>query len=215
MFDLTSRAGADLRRSLNLSSITPQDTPLARAALPSNEAAVRYYAEGRAKQEAYDAAGAKELLLKAVAADPDYPLAHAYLADAWSHLDISCAPSRRRSDHWSFPGNCRRKDGWHSKALTGCKFPDWPGAARAYGELHRMRPDNLDYGLELATVQYRSDPAAALATLRELRQLPPPLGSSPRIDFVEASAQMNQNAAAAIAAAERGIATAEAQGSRP
>ena len=213
LFDLTSRAGADLRRSLNLSSITPQDTPLARAALPSNEAAVRYYAEGRAKQEAYDAAGAKELLLKAVAADPDYPLAHAYLADAWSHLGYqsrAIAEAKRSLElSWKLPPEGRL-------ALEGSyrmKIPDWPGAARAYGELHRMRPDNLDYGLELATVQYRSDPAAALATLRELRQLPPPLGSSPRIDFVEASAQMNQNAAAAIAAAERGIATAEAQGS--
>jgi eukaryotic-like serine/threonine-protein kinase len=211
LFDLAARAGADLRRSLSLSSITPQDTALARASLPANEAAVHYYAEGRAKLEAYDAASAKDLLSRAVAADPDYPLAHAYLADAWSHLGFhsrAVAEAKRSLElSWKLPPEGRL-------ALEGSyrmKIPDWPGAARAYAELHRMRPDNLDYGLELATVQYRSDPAAALSTLGELRQLPPPFGDSPRIDFVEASAQMYLNAAAANTAAERGIAKAETQ----
>jgi eukaryotic-like serine/threonine-protein kinase len=211
LFDLASRAGADLRRTLNLESITPQDTALARASLPSNEAAVHYYAEGRAKQEAYDVASAKDLLTRAVAADPDYPLAHAYLADAWSQLGFkskAVAEAKRSLElSWKLPPEGRL-------AVEGSyqmKVPDWPAAARAYAELHRMRPDNLDYGLKLATVQYRSDPIASLATLHELRQLPAPLGDSPRIDFVEASAQMNHNVAAANAAAEQGIAKAEAQ----
>ncbi len=213
LFDLASRAGADLRRSLNLNSITPQDTALARASLPSNEAAVRYYAEGRAKQESYDAAGAKELLLKAVAADPDYPLAHAYLADAWSHLGFqsrAIAEAKRSLElSWKLPPEGRL-------ALEGSyrmKLPDWPGAEKAYAELHRMRPDNLDYGLELATVQYRLNPSQALATLRELRELPAPTRDDPRIDYVESSAQMYHDLAAAEAAARKGLAKAEAMGS--
>jgi eukaryotic-like serine/threonine-protein kinase len=213
LFDLASRAGADLRKSLGENSITPQDTALARASLPSNEAAVRFYAEGRAKQEAFDAAGAKDLLLKAVAADPDYPLAHAYLADAWSHLGFqarSIAEAKRSLElSWKLPPEGRL-------ALEGSyrmKLPDWPGAAQSYTELHRMRPDNLDYGLQLATVQYRLNPSAALATLREVRELPPPLRDDPRIDFVESSAQMDYDLAAARAAAQRGIAKAEVRGS--
>ena len=47
---------------------------------------MRFYAEGRARSWAFDFAGARDLLLKAVAADPDYPLAHSALSEAWYHL---------------------------------------------------------------------------------------------------------------------------------
>ena len=47
-------------------------------------------------------------------------------------------------------------------------------------------------------------PEDALATLKILRQLPAPAGDDPRIDLLEASAQVTQNIAAAQAAAKRG-----------
>jgi DNA-binding winged helix-turn-helix (wHTH) protein/tetratricopeptide (TPR) repeat protein len=210
LFDLASRAGSDLRKSLNLNSITPQDVALARASLPSNEAAARYYAEGRAKQEKYDAAGARELLLKAIAADPEYPLAHAYLADAWSTLGFqsrAVAEAKRSLElAWNLPPEGRL-------ALEGAyrrKLGDWDGAAKAYGELHRMRPDNLDYGLQLAKSQYPVNPSLALATLREVRELPSPIRDDPRIDYVESSTQMFHDITAAEAAARSGLAKAAA-----
>jgi eukaryotic-like serine/threonine-protein kinase len=213
LFELASRAGADLRKSLNLNSITPQDVALARASLPSNEAAARYYAEGRAKQENYDAAGARDLLLKAIAADPDFPLAHAYMADAWSNLGFqsrSLAEAKRSLElSWKLPPEGRL-------ALEGAyrrKLGDWDGATKAYGELHRMRPDNLDYGLLLAKSQYPVNPSLALATLREVRQLPAPMRDDPRIDYVESSAQMYHDLAGAEAAARNGLVKAEAMGS--
>jgi eukaryotic-like serine/threonine-protein kinase len=213
LFDLASRAGAELRKSLNLNSITPQDVALARASLPSNEAAARYYAEGRAKQEKYDAAGARDLLVKAIAVDPEYPLAHAYLADAWSTLGFQsrAVTEARRSLElsWNLPPEGRL-------ALEGSyrrKLGDWDGAAKAYGELHRMRPDNLDYGLQLAKSQYPVNPSLALATLREVRELPSPMRDDPRIDYVESSTQMYHDITAAEAAARSGLAKAEAMNS--
>jgi eukaryotic-like serine/threonine-protein kinase len=181
--------------------------------LPSNEAAARYYAEGRAKQEKYDAASAKDLLLKAIAADPEYPLAHAYLADAWSTLGFQAravAEAKRSLElSWKLPPEGRL-------ALEGAyrrKLGDWDGAAKAYGELHRMRPDNLDYGLQLAKSQYPVNPSLALATVRELRELPAPMRDDPRIDYVESSSQMYHDLAGAEAAARNGLAKAEAMGS--
>jgi DNA-binding winged helix-turn-helix (wHTH) protein/tetratricopeptide (TPR) repeat protein len=213
LFEMASRAGAELRKSLNLNSISPQDVALARASLPSNETAARYYAEGRAKQEKYDTAGARDLLLKAIAADPEYPLAHAYLADAWATLGFqsrAAAEAKRSLElSWKLPPEGRL-------ALEGSyrrKLGHWDGAAKAYGELHRMRPDNLDYGLQLAKSQYPKNPSLALATLREVRELPAPMRDDPRIDYVESSAQMYRDLAGAEAAARNGLVKAEAMGS--
>lgn len=47
---------------------------------------MRLYAEGRARLWAFDFLGARDLLVKAVAADPDYPLAHSAVSEALWHL---------------------------------------------------------------------------------------------------------------------------------
>jgi eukaryotic-like serine/threonine-protein kinase len=212
LFDLASRAGADLRKSLGLRSLSSQDAVSARASLPSNQAAIRYYSEGRARQAIFDFAGAKDAFVKAVAADPDYPLSHGFLADAWARLGFetkAVAEAKRSLElSWSLPAEERLllEGSYHSKIY------DWPGAVQPYLALYRLRPDNLDYGLQLATAQYRVNASDSLATLRALRQLPGPVGEDPRIDFVEAEAQMNHDFAAAQAAAKRGIAKAEAEG---
>ncbi len=211
LFELASRAGADLRKSLGLRSLSTQDAVFARASLPSNQAAIRYYSEGRARQAIFDFAGAKDALVKAVAADPEYPLAHGFLADAWARLGFeskAVAEAKRSLElSWSLPAEERLEleGSYHTKIF------DYPGAVKPYLALYRMRPDNLDYGLQLAAAQYKVYPSDSLATLRALRQLPPPVGDDPRIDFVEAEAQMNHDLAAAQSAATRGIAKAETE----
>ncbi len=64
----------------------PEDSAIAtRAALPANEKAARLYAEGRAKLWGFDFFAARDLLSEAIAADPNFPLAHAALSDVWWH----------------------------------------------------------------------------------------------------------------------------------
>ena len=86
LFELAAQAGAELRQSLGVHSVSAEAISAARAALPSNQEAVRLYAEGRAKLWAFDFLGARDLLVKAVAADPKYPLTHSALSEAWWHL---------------------------------------------------------------------------------------------------------------------------------
>ncbi len=89
LFAFAISAGAHLRTSLGM-GVLPEDTAnAARASLPSNQAAVRLYSEGKAKLWAFDLVGARELLVKAVNADPNYPLGHSALSDAWWHLGYS------------------------------------------------------------------------------------------------------------------------------
>ena len=86
LFELASQAGVHLRQSLGVSSVSAEASSAARASLPSNQQAVRLYAEGRAKLWAFDFVGARDLLVKAEAADPQYPLVHSALSSAWAHL---------------------------------------------------------------------------------------------------------------------------------
>ena len=74
-------------------------------------------------------------------------------------------------------------------------------------------PDNLDYGLKLASDQAEGElHQDALATVAVLRTLPPPAGDDPRIDVVEAKAQVElSNATGALAAATRAVATGTAR----
>jgi DNA-binding winged helix-turn-helix (wHTH) protein/tetratricopeptide (TPR) repeat protein len=213
LFDLASQVGNSLRHNLGLGPLSSEVVTATRAALPANEKAARLYAEGRAKLWAFDFHSASDLLTKAIAADPNYPLAHAALSDALWHsgyqvrakaeaqraLELSNQLSREQ--HLLVEGQYRRAMG------------DWPKTIDAYQALFHLFPDSLDYGLLLASSQFHIKPSDSLETLARLRHLPAPLGDDARIDMTEASAWISTDLNQARAAAKRAIAKASAQGS--
>jgi eukaryotic-like serine/threonine-protein kinase len=213
LFDLASQVGNNLRQHLGLGPLSSEVVTATQAALPTNEKAARLYAEGRAKLWAFDFYRARDLLTQAVAADPNYPLAHAALSDALWHsgyqvkarsevqraLELSNRLSQEQ--HLLVEGQYRRAMG------------DWPKAVDAYQTLFHFFPDSLDYGLLFASAQLHIKPSASLETLARLRHLPAPLGDDARIDVTEASAWINTDLNQARAAAKRAIAKATAQGS--
>jgi eukaryotic-like serine/threonine-protein kinase len=211
LFELAAQAGAELRKTLNISSMSTQEAVSARAALPANQNAVRFYSEGLAKAREYDSRSARELLKQAVAADPNFPLAHAALADALSISGFhkqSIAEAKRAVD---LSAGLPTEDRLMIEGSYRSKLSDYAGAIQAYGALFQLRPDNLEYGLWLATAQYHVKREDALATLQTLRKLPSPIGDDLRIDLVEGSAEMNHDFAASKAAVRRAIGKAEAQ----
>jgi eukaryotic-like serine/threonine-protein kinase len=213
LFELASQAGSHLRQSLGLNSISADDSSAARAALPVNANAVRLYSEGRAKLFNYDFLSARDLLTKAVAADPNYPLAHSALSEALWHLgyEVKSRASAQRALELSthLPEEDRLLvEGQYQRAVAA-----WPKAVEAYQTLFNRFPDRLDYGLLLASAQVQSGGHDALPTLSQLRKLPPPASDDPRIDTVEASALMSSDLPKSHAAAERAIAKSTAQGS--
>jgi hypothetical protein len=95
---------------------------------------------------------------------------------------------------------------------------DWAAAGKTYTTLVHLFPDNLDYGLRLATVQRHINSDYALQTLASLRRLPPPIGSDPRIDLMNATVMnatvlIGHDLRSARLAAQQAIAKATAQGS--
>jgi DNA-binding winged helix-turn-helix (wHTH) protein/tetratricopeptide (TPR) repeat protein len=213
LFNLVSDLGAKLRRNLGVAAPSEGIEIAARAALPSNEKAARLYAGGRTRLWAFDYFAARDLLSKAIAADPTFPLAHAALSEVWWHTgyDSRARVEARQALELSNLLSQEQRllvEGQYQRTVE-----EWPKAVETYHSLFRLFPDNLDYGLLFASAQMHLSAADSLQTLAVLRQLPPPLGDDARIDMTEASAWINRDFTKAEAAAKLAIEKATAQGS--
>ena len=212
LFDLAAQAGARLRQRLGLSANAFGDANEARVALPSDQRTARLYVEGRAKLWAFDFLGARDLLLKAVAADSEFPLAHSALSEAWWHLGYEGKARAEAQRARELSQDLPEEDRFLIEGQYWRAMEDWPKTVQAYRTLFQLFPDSLDYGLLLATAQIRFQPAAALQTLAALRRLPAPVGDDARIDMTEASAWIGQDLVKARAAAKAAVAKGRAQG---
>ena len=212
LFELATQAGQALRQSLGIGSASTPASLQARAALPSNQEAVRFYTEGQGRLWAFDYIHARALLAKAVVADPTYPLAHAALADAWSHLGYAPKARAEIEQARSLSGHLGPEDRLLIDGQYYATIQDRTRAVDAYRQLFTQFPDNLDYGLRLADEQRWVNPDDALHTLEALRHLPLPSSGDPRIDYLEARSWVNNDVAKAQAAAWRAVEKGTAQG---
>ena len=213
LFSLVDDLGGKLRQRLGATPVSEEGAIATRAALPSNEKAARLYAEGRAKSWVFDYFAARELLEKAIAADPNFPLSHAALSEVWWHIGYD-AKARAEAQKALELSNLLSQEqrllvvGQYQRTVE-----EWPEAVATYRSLFRLFPDNLDYGLLFASAQMHLSVPDSLQTLAVLRQLPSPEGNDARIDMTEASAWINRDFTKARAAAQSAIAKATAQGS--
>jgi eukaryotic-like serine/threonine-protein kinase len=207
--DLATRAGEELRQKLGIGEVTSTEAALVRASLPSNPEAVRLYSEGLAKLRVVDALAARDLLERAVAADPNYALGHSALADAWAALGYdqrAREESRKARDLSS--GLSHEERLW----IEGRDWElnrKWDKAVEIYRTLCDFFPDNIEYGLHLAASQKQARTVdEALATLAALQKLPAPDRDDPRIplqqaDVYDIKGAYKEQQSAAEAAASR------------
>ncbi len=212
LFDLAAQAGSRLRQRLGLSANSSGDASAARLALPADQRSARLYVGGREKLWAFDFLGARDLLLQAVAADPQFPLAHSALSEAWWHLGYANKSRAEAQRAQELSLDLAQEDRLLIEGQYWRAMHDPAKAVQAYRQLFHLFPDNLDYGLLLATAQINVQPSAALQTFATLRRLPAPLGDDARIDMTEASAWIGQDLSKARAAAEAAINKGRAQG---
>ncbi len=213
LFELAAQAGAELRQSLGVNSVSAEAISAARASLPSNQEAVRLYAEGRAKLWAFDFQGARDLLVKAVTADPNYPLTHSALSEAWWHMGYESKARGEAQRALDLSQHLPQEEQLLVEGQYRRATEDWPKTVQAYQTLFGLFPDRLDYGLLLASAQMHITPADSLRTLAALRHLPPPAGDDARIDMMEASGLIGTDFTKARSAAQRAIDKASVQGS--
>jgi DNA-binding winged helix-turn-helix (wHTH) protein/tetratricopeptide (TPR) repeat protein/TolB-like protein len=188
LFDMVTQAGSQLREKLGVEAVSPVDAVSIRGALPSNRDAARLYSEGLARLRVFDALDARDLLQRAITADPKYSLAHSALAEAWSRLGYDKKARQEAQQAFDLSTNLSRED----KLAVEGRYRDidhqYPKAIDVYRALFTLFPDNVDYGLKLADVQARGHKGDdALATVESLRKLPPPASEDPRIELAEST----------------------------
>jgi DNA-binding winged helix-turn-helix (wHTH) protein/tetratricopeptide (TPR) repeat protein len=187
--DLINRAGATLRVKLGIAAVSESQALAVKATLPSSFEVARLYSQALAKMRAFDNLAARDLLQQAVAGEPDFALAHSALAAAWQNLGYDAKAREEAKRAFDLAAALGNEDQlWiegHYREMA-----DQPDkAVQTYRTLFQSYPDNLEYGLRLAFVQYRTAKGQdALNTVARLRKLPSPARDDPRIDVLEGSA---------------------------
>ena len=189
LFSLISQAGAQLRSKLGARELSAAEASGVQSALPNSSQAAQFYSQGLDKMRAFNAMAAKDLLEKAVAAEPEFSLAHTALASSWSALGYDARARREAEIAFKCSKGLSREDHLFVEGQYREAIHEWPRAIQIYQTLATFYPDNLDYGLRLAGTQIASgDEPGALLTAAALRKLPLPIADDPRIDYLEMKA---------------------------
>ncbi len=187
LFELVTRTGMELRQQLGVGELSAEQQSALRAAKPASPESALFYAEGREKLRHFDAVGARKLLEKVIENDPDYPLGHLAMADVWNALGYDRQARMETRRAFKLSSSLPREDRYLVIARHRESQKEWDKAFEAYQILLTFFPSSLDYGLYLGKAQLdASQPEAALATTKKLRQLPGQASQDPRLDILEA-----------------------------
>jgi eukaryotic-like serine/threonine-protein kinase len=210
LFDLVSLLGREVRRELGWTDPSPEQVRAAQKLQPESPEAERPYAQGLEKLRVYDAQGARDLLQRAVAAEPNSAVIHSALSRSWTGLGHEAQGLAEAREAVRLAAALPNEQRLAIEARFHEASREWVKASEIYRSLWTFYPDNLDYGLQLAnsfSISGRS--ADALATVAALRHLPLPLREDPRIDLQAAQiarrlADPGEELRAATAAADKG-----------
>jgi tetratricopeptide (TPR) repeat protein len=186
---LVTRAGAQLREKLGIGDVSDVDAYTVKASMPSNVTAARLYSEGLEKLRHFDVLAARDLLLKAVEADPQHAATYVALSAAWSSLGYDGKAEQAAKRAFDLAANLSNQDRLRVQGQYYETSSQSDKAIASYRALFGLAPDNLDYGLKLANAQITGGkPSDAMSTIATLRKLPPPEGDDLRIDLAETRA---------------------------
>jgi tetratricopeptide (TPR) repeat protein len=188
ILELVSRSGAQLREKLGVNPAST-DVEAVHSSQPANLEAARFYAEGLEKLRFFEALQARDLLQKAVTADPRHSLAQAALGTSWAMLGYMTRAKEETRKALDLSAKLSREDRLVVEGKYRETSLEWDQAAEIYRTLFGFFPDNVEYGLRLAAAQTSAGkPKAALATIEALRKFSTLNANDPRIDLAEARA---------------------------
>jgi eukaryotic-like serine/threonine-protein kinase len=213
---LVAGAAATLRAKLGLGAPTESEQASTRDSLPGNPEAARLYSAGLEKQRVFDLLVARELLEKAVAADPKFALAHLQLSELWTFYGDSKRAQEEAKKALDLSAGLSREQNLMVEARYYEVLHQWDKTIDIRRTLFNFFPDNLSHGLQLSHVQAAGGKGDdSLATIENLRKLPAPDRDDPRIDLAEAqAASVVSDYKRMAAAADRTARKAQAIGAR-
>lgn len=185
---MVASAGTKLRSAFGQGALNTERAAGLAASRPQSPEVIRLYAEGLALLRDFDALGAKALLEKAVAIEPEFALAHAALAEAWSTLGYDALAVEQAQRAVDLSKTLGREESLAIEGRLRAMQKDWKKAAEVYAVLHGFVPDDLDYGVRLAEARAAAgDQNGAKEAIRDLRALARPVADDPAIDIADAS----------------------------
>ena len=208
LFELVSLAGSRLRSRLGIADPSSQEAVGLRASLPAGTQAARLYAEGLSRLRVFDGLGARDALLKAIAADPKCSLAHSALAETWTILGYDDRAKEEGKRAFDLSDGLSRPDRLFLEGTYHQTTKEWSRAIEIYTTLFDSYTDNPDYGLHLASsLTAAGKPNEAIVVLDKLNKLPLS-AEDPRIDISRsrallAAGALKQSQSMAEAAAEK------------
>jgi eukaryotic-like serine/threonine-protein kinase len=212
IFGLSDHIAHDLRVDLKVAEISSASRAQLLAAVPNNLASPAYF-NGLQKLGEFDPLSARDFLEDAVKDNPDSPLPHLALSQAWEILGYD----QKALDEAKFGQQTSKKLSMPEQRAIECRVlelerSNWDTAIDTCRGVWVTRK-RLDDGLRLAAVQFSAERSKdAVETLAALRhELLPPDNVDPRIDIQEALnreamtqyAEMESAAGAAAAKAEK------------
>ncbi|MGK2859326.1 MAG: protein kinase domain-containing protein [Thermoanaerobaculia bacterium] len=196
---MVASAGTKLRSAFGQGALNTERAAGLAASRPQSPEVIRLYAEGLALLRDFDALGAKGKLEKAVAIEPEFALAHAALAEAWSTLGYDARAVAQAQRAFDLSKSLGREDSLAIEGRLRAMQKDWKKAAEVYTVLHGFVPDDLDYGIRLTEAHATAgDHAAARDAIKDLRALALPLSADPRIDIADAQVAKARGDVAAV-----------------
>ena len=216
ILDLVRRVGDRVRRELGSGPVSADGTRAARATLPKSSEALELYAEGLRQMRAYELVQARDLFQQAVKAEPEFPLAHAALAEAWSALGYDSKAQKEAARAVELAGKLSREDRLFVEARDHEMSWRWDQAIQSYRTLWDFFPDNVEYGLRLADALTTAGRGReALGVVAAMRELPAPASADVRIDLAEADAARSlAEYQLALEAAKKAASRGDAMGAR-
>jgi len=213
---IVSAAGTELRAKLGVGQASEAQSTAVKTILPSNPEAARLYSEGLARLRKFDTLGARQAFEQSIAIEPNFALSHRSLAAAWDTLGYDQKSRVEAKKAFDLSADLPREQRLATEARYHVANFDWDKAADLYRTLFNFFPDDLDYGLQLASAQVSSKNGKdALITVDTLRRLPAPQRDDPAIDLSEAAAARSLGDYRRVAvAATRAANKAIAQGSQ-
>lgn len=189
LFQIVDVLGQELRQLLGSDVVTAAETGAVRTSMPQNPEAARLYAEGLAHLRRFSALEARDLLTRAVAAEPGFPLSHRALAEAWANLGYDEKAVEEASNARVLGQALPREEALELEGYLETLSGKWEEAVETYSSLWSFFPDNIEYGLWRSQAQVNAGKTQqALQTIAELRALPAPMRDDPRIDLIEVQA---------------------------
>src|SRR5262249_52822542 len=157
------------------------------------------YAEGLARQRLFAMPQARAALEKAIALEPGFPQAHSALAEALDYLGHEARAKEEAKKAFDLAGKLPEDERLRVEGEYYAITASWGRAVEAYRRLFAASPDNVEWGIRLASAQFAAgDDAAGHASVAQVQALPR-YEDDPRVYLVlQQAALMRQSYAAVL-----------------